>query len=178
MASDCYERVAVERVEDFRSIKLIGRKGSLQHLFLNCCTEHFDKECSIKQFISYLIISEFKMSNKYIVLVTGTKDSLGFDFMRNVVALANKGAVLQEGKVPFMRFPHQAFMYFETEELMENTPGLQFQRIQELYTKEQLDEMEWDLLKMVVKRDTGLTGRNRDLLTKQYLKSINSAENV
>lgn len=118
------------------------------------------------------------MSNKYIVLVTGTKDSLGFDFMKNVVALANKGAVLQEGKVPFMRFPHQAFMYFETEELMENTPGFQFQRIQELYTKEQLDEMEWDLLKMVVKRDTGLTGRNRDLLTKQYLKSVNSAENV
>ena len=112
------------------------------------------------------------MSNKYIVLVTGTKDSLGFDFMRNVVALANKGAVLQEGKVPFMRFPHQAFMYFETEEIMENTPGFQFQRIQELYTKEQLEAMEWDDMKHVVRRDTGLTGRSRDLLIRQYLKAV------
>ena len=112
------------------------------------------------------------MSNKYIVLVTGTKDSLGFDFMKNVVALANKGAVLQEGKVPFMRFPHQAFMYFETEELMENTPGFQFQRIQELYTKEQLDAMSWDEFKHVLKRDVNVTGRNRDLMVRQYLKAV------
>ena len=112
------------------------------------------------------------MSNKYIVLVTGTKDSLGFDFMKNVVALANKGAVLQDGKVPFMRFPHQAFMYFETGELMENTPGFQFQRIQELYTKEQLDEMSWDDFKHVLKRDFNITGRNRDLMVRQYLKAV------
>lgn len=112
------------------------------------------------------------MSNKYIVLVTGTKDSLGFDFMKNVVALANKGAVLQEGKVPFMRFPFQAFMYYETDELMENTPGFQFQRIQEIYTKEQLDAMSWDEFKHVLKRDVNVTGRNRDLMTRQYLKSV------
>lgn len=112
------------------------------------------------------------MSNKYIVLVTGTKDSLGFDFMRNVVALANKGAVLQEGKVPFMRFPFQAFMYYETDELMENTPGFQFQRIQELYTKEQLDAMSWDEFKHVLKRDVNVTGRNRDLMVRQYLKAV------
>lgn len=111
------------------------------------------------------------MANKYIVLVTGTKDSLGFDFMKNVVALANKGAVLQEGKVPFMRFPHQAFMYFETDELMENTPGFQFQRIQELYTKDQLEAMEWDDFKMVLKRDFGITGRNRQQMTREYLKA-------
>lgn len=112
------------------------------------------------------------MSNKYIVLVTGTKDSLGFDFMRNVVALANKGAVLQEGKVPFMRFPFQAFMYYETTELMENTPGFQFQRIQEVYTKEQLDAMSWDEFKHVLKRDVNVTGRNRELMVRQYLKAV------
>lgn len=111
------------------------------------------------------------MANKYLVLVTGTKDSLGFDFMKNVVSLANKGAVLQEGKVPFMRFPHQAFMYFETDELMENSPGFQFQRIQELYTKDQLEAMEWDDFKMVLKRDFGITGRNRQLMTREYLKA-------
>jgi len=111
------------------------------------------------------------MANKYIVLVSGTKDSLGFDFMKNVVALANKGAVLQEGKVPFMRFPHQAFMYFQTDELMENSPGFQFQRIQEIYTKEQLEAMEWDDFKMVLKRDFGITGRNRQQMTREYLKA-------
>lgn len=112
------------------------------------------------------------MSNKYIVLVTGTKDSLGFDFLKNVVALANKGAVLQEGKVPFMRFPHQAFMYLETDELMENTPGFQFQRIQEVYTKEQLDAMSWDEFKHALKRDFNITGRNRELMVRQYLKAV------
>jgi len=112
------------------------------------------------------------MANKYIVLVTGTKDSLGFDFMKNVVALANKGAVLQEGKVPFMRFPHQAFMYFETDEIMENTPGFQYQIIQEIFTKEQLDEMDWDTFKREVKKPPFLiTGRNRDLMVRQYLKA-------
>ena len=111
------------------------------------------------------------MAKKYIVLVSGTKDSLGFDFMKNVVALANKGAVLQEGKVPFMRFPHQAFMYFQTDELMENSPGFQFQRIQEIYTKEQLEAMEWDDFKMVLKRDFGITGRNRQQMTREYLKA-------
>ena len=118
------------------------------------------------------------MSNKYIVLVTGTKDSLGFDFMRNVVALANKGAVLQEGKVPFMRFPFQAFMYYETDELMENTPGFQFQRIQEIYTKEQLDAMSWDEFKHVLKRDFNITGRNRDLMVRQYLKAVEGSSYV
>ena len=112
------------------------------------------------------------MSNKYIVLVTGTKDSLGFDFLKNVVALANKGAVLQEGKVPFMRFPFQAFMYYETDELMENTPGFQFQRIQEIYTKEQLDAMSWDEFKHALKRDVNVTGRNRELMVRQYLKAV------
>lgn len=112
------------------------------------------------------------MANKYIVLVTGTKDSLGFDFMKNVVSLSNKGAVLQEGKVPFMRFPHQAFMYFETDELMQNTPGFQYQIIQEIFTKEQLDAMDWETLKREVKKPPFLiTGRNRDLMVRQYLKA-------
>ena len=118
------------------------------------------------------------MSNKYIVLVTGTKDSLGFDFMKNVVALANKGAVLQDGKVPFMRFPFQAFMYYETEELMENTPGFQFQRILEVYTKEQLEAMEWDDFKHVLKRDFNITGRNRQLMQKQYLKAVEGSSYI
>lgn len=109
--------------------------------------------------------------NKYMVYVTGN-DSIGFSFLKNCTTIANKGAKIMENKVPCMRFPYGAWFLFETEELMENTPGFQFQRIQELYTKEQLDEMSWDDFKHVLKRDFNITGRNRDLMVRQYLKAV------
>lgn len=112
------------------------------------------------------------MPNKYLVLVSGHKDSLGYDFMKNVISLAAKGAVLQEGKVPMMRFPHTAWMTFETDELMENTPGFQYQIIHEHFTREQLDAMEWKDLKTQIKKATGKTGRDRQVLTSYYLKVI------
>ena len=107
--------------------------------------------------------------NRYIVYVTGS-DSLGFGFIKNVVTLANKGAVLQEDKVPNMRFPHSAFMFLETEEVLEDSPGIRYQIIREVYTKEQLDDMSWDDFKKVCKKQFGLSGRDRNLLSSQYLK--------
>jgi len=112
------------------------------------------------------------MSNKYLVLVTGHKDSIGYDFMQNVVDLANKGAVLQKDKVPMLRFPHTAWFVYETDELMENSPGFQYQIIHEHYTKEQLDAMDWKDLKAQIKKATGKTGRDRQVLTAYYLKVI------
>lgn len=109
--------------------------------------------------------------NKYLVLVTGPKDNLGFDFLRNVTALANKGAVLKEDKAPTMRFPHQAWYYLETDELMEDKPGFKFQIIQEYLNKEQLEALDWDEFKSKTKRHFGITGRNRSLMTRQYLKA-------
>jgi hypothetical protein len=115
------------------------------------------------------------MSNKYIVYVTGL-DSIGYSFMQNVVEMSGKGAVLQEGKVPCLRFPHSAFMTLETDELMEDKPGFRFQIIHEHFTKEQLDEMEWEDLKKLIKKATGKTGRDRTLLTNYYLKVIAGEE--
>lgn len=108
--------------------------------------------------------------NEYIVYVTGS-DSLGYSFMKNMVEIANKGAALQEGKVPRLSYPHSAFMYLRTEELLENKPGFQFQIIQEKFTKEQLDDMSWEEVKTVIKKATGITGRDRGLITAQYLKA-------
>jgi len=108
--------------------------------------------------------------NEYKVLVTGN-DSIGYSFIKNVVELANKGAVLEEDKVPGLRFPHSAWMYLKTKDLMENKPGFQFQIMQENFTKEQLDAMEWSEFKAVVKKKHGIGGRDRSVMTSQYLKA-------
>lgn len=113
--------------------------------------------------------------NEYKVLVTGN-DAIGYAFMRNVVELAGLGAVLEEDKVPSLRFPQSAWMYLKTKELMENKPGFQFQILQEVYTKEQLDEMDWDTFKRTLKRKYGLGGRNREQMTREYLKVSGQVE--
>lgn len=113
--------------------------------------------------------------NEYKVLVTGS-DGIGYNFIKNVVDLANKGATLQEGKVPTMRFPFSAWMYLKTDELMESKPGFQFQIMQEIFTKEQLDDMDWDTLKATVKKKYGISGRDRNLLVTQYLKASGQTE--
>lgn len=113
--------------------------------------------------------------NEYKILVTGN-DSLGYNFMQNVIELANLGAVLEDNKVPALRFPHSAWMYLQTTELMENKPGMQFQIVQELFTKEQLDDMDWETLKATVKKKYGISGRDRNLLVTQYLKASGQTE--
>ena len=113
--------------------------------------------------------------NEYKVLVTGS-DSIGYSFMKNVVELANMGAVIEDNKVPALRFPHSCWMYLQTKELMENKPGFQFQIMQEIFTKEQLDDMDWAEFKTVVKKKYGITGRDRTLLTNQYLKASGQTE--
>lgn len=113
--------------------------------------------------------------NEYLVLVTGS-DSIGYSFMQNVIELANMGAVLEDKKVPALRFPHSCWMYLQTKELMENKPGFQFQIMQEIFTKEQLDDMEWAEFKAVLKRKFGIGGRNREQMTREYLKAVEDSE--
>lgn len=113
--------------------------------------------------------------NEYKVLVTGN-DSIGYNFMKNVVELASMGATLEEGKVPTMRFPFSAWMYLKTDKLMESKPGFQFQVMQENFTKEQLDDMDWPEFKAVLKRKFGIGGRNREQMTREYLKAVEDSE--
>lgn len=115
------------------------------------------------------------MANEYKVLVTGN-DGIGYNFMNNVVELANMGATLEEGKVPTMRFPYSCWMYLKTDELMESKPGFQFQIMQEVFTKDQLDDMDWETLKATVKKKYGISGRDRNLLVTQYLKASGQVE--
>ncbi len=108
--------------------------------------------------------------NKYLVYVTGS-DSIGFSFIKNVATLAAKGATLQEGKVPSMSFPHSAFMILETEEQLQDSPGFRYQIIQEKVPREELEAMEWDLLRAVCKK-RGVTGRDRQQIIRQYEESF------
>ena len=113
--------------------------------------------------------------NEYKVLVTGN-DSIGYSFMKNVIELASMGATLEEGKVPTMRFPFSAWMYLQTDELMESKPGFQFQIMQENFTKEQLDGLDWPDFKHTLKRKYGIGGRNREQMTREYLKASGQVE--
>jgi len=51
---------------------------------------------------------------KYKLHITGS-DSIGLNFVENIVAMANLGAVIQEGTYPTMRFPHGVTMTLESE---------------------------------------------------------------
>lgn len=118
------------------------------------------------------------MANEYLILVTGPKDNLGFDFLRNVTALANKGAVLKEDKAPTLRFPHSCWMTLETEELLEDTPGYKVQVVSEKLTREQLDDLEWNDFKRLLKRQFNIGGKNREQMTRQYLKAAFGGDDV
>ena len=113
--------------------------------------------------------------NKYICYVTGS-DSLGFSFIKNVIELAQKGAVLQEGKVPSMRFPHSAYMILHTDELMESKPGFRFQIVDINYTKEYLESFPIEEMRHLV-AEKGIKGRDKNKMIKQYLAACESGKN-
>lgn len=50
----------------------------------------------------------------YKLHITGS-DSIGLNFVENVVAMANLGAVIEPGTYPTMRFPHGVTMTLEAE---------------------------------------------------------------
>lgn len=50
----------------------------------------------------------------YHMHVTST-DSLGMNMIENIIKLANAGATLKPGSIPFMRFPHSVSMVIETD---------------------------------------------------------------
>ena len=114
--------------------------------------------------------------NKYICYVTGA-DSIGYSFMKNVIELAQKGAVLQEGKVPCMRFPHSAFLVLHTEDLMEDKPGFRFQIVDIQYTKEYLESFPIEEMRSLV-AEKGIKGRDKNKMIKQYLAACESGKNI
>lgn len=114
--------------------------------------------------------------NHYLVYVTGS-DSIGYNFMQNITQLANLGAVLQEGKVPCMRFPHSAFMTLSTDALMQDKPGFRFQVIDINHTKEYLESLPIETMRHVVAKK-GVKGRDKSKMIRQYLAACESGKNI
>lgn len=112
--------------------------------------------------------------NKYLVYVTGN-ETLGYNFMKNVVKAVQMGATLKENSVPRMSFPHSAWFDLETEEFKKNEPGFQYQIVSEIYSKDQLEEMEWEELKKVAKK-VGVTGRDRQQVIRKYVNLTDPKE--
>lgn len=140
----------------------------------------------------------------YHLHVTST-DPLGMNMIENIIKLANDGATLKPGSIPFMRFPHSVSMVIETD--TPPTPSatvrvFDMETNKELFaafvpavaaaafvmdteevvevvdaskngdkpwTKEQLDEMDWETEFKAVCKAVGITGRSRDKMTKEYL---------
>lgn len=128
-----------------------------------------------------------------------SKDHIGINFLENIIALANKGATQKEGTIPMMRFPFNAKMMLETDEVPEASPHMRVFNMSEgayevfikkpdaptgfsldlgndvKHTKETLDALDWKEFKELCK-NSGFGGRDRSQMTKKLLELIESQE--
>lgn len=134
----------------------------------------------------------------YEFVVKGS-DPIGFNFIDNIIKLANLGATKKESQLPKMSFPHTVYMELESDKCPDvasasirvfnmseggtevkpwavespaATKGgfsLEVEDKPTKLSKEELDALSWDDFKAEVKRVTDQTGRDRKLLTSTYL---------
>lgn len=114
--------------------------------------------------------------NKYEIQL-GPVDVLGIKWLENLIHFIKMGAEVKEGHTPKAKFPHHAWLTIETSELLRNEPGVQVFMIDEVYTREQLDAMEFPELREAVK-SRGVKGRDRQLMTRQYLAATGQDANA
>ena len=110
-----------------------------------------------------------KIVNKYEIQL-GPVDVLGIKWLENLIRFIKMGAEVKEGHTPKAKFPHHAWLTIETSELLRDEPGVQVFMIDEVYTREQLDAMEFPAFRDAVK-SRQIRGRDRAIMTRQYLKA-------
>lgn len=106
--------------------------------------------------------------NQYKLLIT-SQDYYGHNFIDNIVKYAQKGAVINKKERFFNDYPHACTMMIETEEFLKSEPSVEVVVIREEWTKETLDNLEWEDFKNVCKT-RGLTGRNREQMCRKFLE--------
>lgn len=116
--------------------------------------------------------------NTYKVQLKAT-DSHGIGFIEQVVRFANMGATIDSDFPTKNTFPNQVMMDLSTEEFLvdEMAKGVRVYPVELQYSKEQLEEFEWDKLKAVCK-ERGISGRDRAQLIRQYEESFVKKEEV
>lgn len=127
-------------------------------------------------------------------LVVKCGNSLGFGWLEQIVELANQGAVLKDGVMQMLKFPHTCWMEIESD--VEPTPNpfvrvfredksevLIVKEVEEdeegsfsmdidtsvRLTKEQLDALDWTTEFKPLMKAVGIGGRDRNKMTNQYL---------
>ena len=110
--------------------------------------------------------------NSYKIELRAT-DSAGIKFLENVVHFANLGATIDSDYPTKNSFPNKVMLNVETEEFLEDdmANGVRVYPVELQYSKEQLEEFEWDKLKAVCK-ERGISGRDRAQLIRQYEESF------
>jgi hypothetical protein len=104
------------------------------------------------------------------------------EFLQRVQEAIIRGARYKEGTyVSLKTLPLMAEMIVEIGEDPQNEwkdkgPhiwAIPFPKTQLVYSKEQLEALDWEVFKKLVKDTTGESGRDRNLLTSKYLKYTN-----
>ena len=101
------------------------------------------------------------------------------DFVRLVLEYGKKGAWLPDDEYPQLsHYPKHVKLAIEvidgkgivekSKDIIAFEPAYDV----ETFTKEELDEMDWELLKKVCKEAFGITGRDRNVLINRYLKML------
>lgn len=114
--------------------------------------------------------------NKYEIQL-GPVDVLGIKWIENLIRFIKMGAEVKEGHTPKAKFPHHAWLTIETSELLRDEPGVQVFKIDEVYTREQLDAMEFPAFRDAVK-SRQIRGRDRAIMTRQYLAATGQDANA
>lgn len=102
-------------------------------------------------------------------------------FINRVIELAAQGAVLKEKTFPRLQgkpFAIQMQIEVEGSEEIQKAPGvnpLPVPLSDKVYTKEELESMEWEQFKKVTK-SKGISGRDRVVMTTKYLQVTEQAE--
>lgn len=90
-------------------------------------------------------------------------------FTEMLVDFASKGAKPVAGAFPKLTIPYRVEMLIDSEELIDPIPECTIIPIPTKYTREELESLEWEVLKKVCKH-IGLSGRDRNLLQTKYLQ--------
>ncbi len=114
--------------------------------------------------------------NKYEIQL-GPVDVLGIKWIENLIRFIKMGAEIKEGHTPRAKFPQHAWLTLETSELLRDEPGVQVFMIDEVYTREQLDAMEFPAFRDAVK-SRQIRGRDRAIMTRQYLAATGQDANA
>ena len=111
---------------------------------------------------------ENNIVNEYEIQL-GPVDHLGHKWAENLIKYTKLGAEVKKGALIKATFPHHVWLTISTSEVLKNEPGVQVFRINETFTKEQLEVMEWSDFRDAC-QSKKIRGRKRDDMMRAYLK--------